>query len=266
MKRIRIRPGLVSISFRSHTPEEIVQALEGTGLEGVEWGGNVHVPHGDEKTARRVSAQCRESGIAIAAYGSYLRFANGDPDWEAVLDSAEALGAPLIRVWAGSGASSAFPSADRLQVVKNIAAFVGKATERKLRVAVEYHADTLTDTDDSAISLLHAVPGLQSLWQPPHKMSFQARVKSLRRIQPFLANLHVFNWGYDGKERCSLSEAADSWTEYLRIAQEGAGERWALLEFMPNDDISALRREAELLRKYIQDGATKHRRGYHAVS
>ncbi|GAB1484901.1 sugar phosphate isomerase/epimerase [Treponema sp.] len=253
MKDIIVRPGLVSISFRSHSPENIVKAFEGTGLEGIEWGGDVHAPHGDLLRARHLAALCRDAGIAIAVYGSYLRFAEGDPDWNAVLDSAEALGAPLIRVWAGRAASASFSPTARLQLVEKIGFFVADAAERKLRVAVEYHADTLTDTDDSAIALLHAVPGLQSLWQPPHRMSFHSRAESLRRIQPFLANLHVFNWGYDGKERRSLAEAAEAWTEYLRIAQAGEGEaeRWALLEFMSNDEISALRREAELLRKII---------------
>ena len=46
------RLGLVSVSFRPHTPEDILKAMQCAGLNYIEWGGDVHVPHGDEKTAR----------------------------------------------------------------------------------------------------------------------------------------------------------------------------------------------------------------------
>ena len=39
--------GLVSISFRSKSVEEIALAARDAGLEAIEWGGDVHTPHGD---------------------------------------------------------------------------------------------------------------------------------------------------------------------------------------------------------------------------
>ena len=41
--------GLVSVTFRDKTPAEIVSEVKKAGLDAIEWGGDVHVPHGDVK-------------------------------------------------------------------------------------------------------------------------------------------------------------------------------------------------------------------------
>jgi hypothetical protein len=42
-----IQTGLVSITFRQLSPPAIIDLVRQAGLEGIEWGGDVHVPHGD---------------------------------------------------------------------------------------------------------------------------------------------------------------------------------------------------------------------------
>ena len=42
--------GLVSISFRKHTPEEIIQAVKAAGLSCIEWGSDVHAPPHDKRS------------------------------------------------------------------------------------------------------------------------------------------------------------------------------------------------------------------------
>ena len=76
------------------------------GLDGIEWGGDVHVPHGDLRRAREVRDMTRSEAIRIASYGSYYRVGDRAPtSFEKVLDTAVELGAPLIRVWAGKQGS-----------------------------------------------------------------------------------------------------------------------------------------------------------------
>ena len=65
--------GLVSITFRRLSPREIVKLVKKSGLEGIEWGGDVHVPHGDLSVAREVATMTQEEGLVVAAYGSYYR-------------------------------------------------------------------------------------------------------------------------------------------------------------------------------------------------
>ena len=50
-----IKSGLVSITFRELNPLEIIRLVSKAGLDGIEWGGDVHVPHGDIKKNLRSS-------------------------------------------------------------------------------------------------------------------------------------------------------------------------------------------------------------------
>ena len=47
---------LTSVTFRRMKPEEILRVAARAGIEGIEWGGDVHVPAGDLAAARRVRA------------------------------------------------------------------------------------------------------------------------------------------------------------------------------------------------------------------
>src|SRR5262245_16795172 len=91
-------PGLVSVTFRQLGPGEIIALAVEHGMRAIEWGGDVHVPVGDLVVAREVGRWCVDAGIIVEAYGSYYR---GIGDFAPVLETALALGAPRIRVWAG---------------------------------------------------------------------------------------------------------------------------------------------------------------------
>ena len=65
-----IQPGLVSVTFRKLTPAEIVALVKQAGLKGIEWGGDLHVPHGDLVRAREVRELTHEGGLGVAACGS----------------------------------------------------------------------------------------------------------------------------------------------------------------------------------------------------
>lgn len=71
-----LKTGLVSVTFRDKTPEEIISAVKQCGLEGIEWGGDVHVLPGDVSRAREIRHLTEQAGLAVWAYGSYLRLVN----------------------------------------------------------------------------------------------------------------------------------------------------------------------------------------------
>ncbi|MBN2307644.1 MAG: sugar phosphate isomerase/epimerase, partial [Candidatus Hydrogenedentes bacterium] len=92
------------MTFRRLSPLEIVKLMVQAEVSVVEWGGDVHVPHGDTNKAREVLAMCRNEGIRPVSYGSYYRVGcrGGDnPSFNQVLDTAAALEVQTIRVWAG---------------------------------------------------------------------------------------------------------------------------------------------------------------------
>ncbi len=256
-----IRPGLVSISFRALEPAAIIDLCVRGGLAAVEWGGDVHVPHGDVAVARRVGEATRAAGLAVAAYGSYYRAGETEdnPDFAAVLASAQALGAPLIRVWAGKRGSAQADGEYRARVVADLRRIAGLAGPAGVAVACEFHGGTLTDTNESALALYHEVdhPNLLAYWQPPVGLSPESCCQGLAALLPRLSNLHVFHWvvGEDGKRRREpLELGAACWERYLGLAGQARGDRYALLEFVRDDSPEQLLADAAALRGWLARG------------
>ncbi|MEZ5381534.1 MAG: TIM barrel protein [Microthrixaceae bacterium] len=227
--RSPLRSGMCSITMRRLTPDEVVTLAERAGLGGIEWGADGHVPPGDLALARSVGRTCADAGLAVASYGTYLGIAPFDDpaappgELSAVLDTAEALGAPLIRVWAAFGIESDAPQLDRAAVVATTAAITDAAARRGLGVALEFHPGTLTHTAAGARSLLGGVdhPALRTHWQPDPALAPDGAVAELALVADRLAYLHVFAWGPGGiDERHALADGVDLWLPALRLAAD----------------------------------------------
>ena len=249
-------PGLVSISFRGRTPAELIAACARAGLKGIEWGGDIHVPHGDLAVAREVAARTRDAGLQVAAYGSYYRVGRDESRQVAfarVLETAAALQAPLIRVWAGEQGSAMTTPADRRRIIAESLRIGRMARASGLIVAFEFHGGTLTDTTGSALELLltTAEAGLRGYWQPPVGWTHTEQLDALRRLRPYLANLHVYQWAPDGS-REPLASGISDWGVFLEEAAmaplpEGLTQRWALLEFFKDDSLTQFQQDAATL-------------------
>lgn len=48
------KPGLVSITFRQFGVEKIIELVKTAQLKYIEWGGDIHAPHGDVDRAKQV--------------------------------------------------------------------------------------------------------------------------------------------------------------------------------------------------------------------
>jgi len=264
-----LRPGLVSITFRPFSPEAVIAACVEHGLRGIEWGGDVHVPAGDPANARAVAKRTADAGLEVAAYGSYYRVggapgAEPDPrrggvaqDWSAVLDTAEALAAPRVRVWCGPCGSSACDEATRARVAEDGRRIADQAAARGIDVVAEWHDGTLTDTAESATGLLNAIghDHFLTYWQPRTGQGFADALDDLDAALPWLAGLHVFHWLPSpgaGADRRPLAEGQGLWPTYLRQAAAGPRGRglFALLEFVRGDDPVNLGPDAAALRQW----------------
>jgi sugar phosphate isomerase/epimerase len=237
---------------RSH-PRAVADLARRCGLSGIEWGGDVHAPHGDLEAAQQVLAHTRAANLEVAAYGSYYRAGELEEGarWEQVLASAQVLEAPLIRVWAGKRGSQE-ADGKYFQAVTDDLKRICESTEKI--IALEFHGGTLCDSGDAARQVLEAVnrPNLRSLWQPANGQSIERRLEDLRTVKPWLANLHVFHWdaqGFNGKR--DLEAGRDEWSKYLREAQSDEN-LWALLEFVRGDEPEQLERDAKTLQSWLQ--------------
>lgn len=251
-----ITPGLVSISFRAHEPEAIAAACAASGLRSVEWGGDVHVPPGDLRKAAAVARLTAAHGLEVAAYGSYYRAgqsATEGPAFAAVLETAVALGAPIIRVWAGRTGSVVCTDESRRRIVTDLAACAEAAHKQGRLVALEFHAETLNDEVGQTVRLMREInhPALRTYWQPRHGEAGDAALAGLRLVAPWLSHVHVFHWWPTQGDRRPLAEGRERWGVFLAEAARAPGPRHVLLEFMPRDRLDELPAEAAALREVL---------------
>jgi sugar phosphate isomerase/epimerase len=248
-----IHSGLVSITFRQLSPREIVDLVVRAGLAGVEWGGDIHVPHGDLQRAREVRRMTQDAGLQVAAYGSYYRVEQDDSaSFEPVLATAVELGAPVVRVWAGTRGSFEADAAYRAEVVALSRCIADMSAEECVAVAYEFHDGTLTDTNESARNLLEAVAhaNVKSYWQPPRGSEVAYNLDGLDAILPWLLHAHVFSWGAAG-ERLPLAEGEAGWMQYLRKIASSGRDHFAMLEFVQDDAPESFVRDAATLKQWL---------------
>lgn len=248
-----LKAGLLSVTFRKYSPEQIIAIAEQAELSALEWGGDIHLPPGRLQEARRLSRQCGEAGIDCAAYGSYYRAGEPDqPDFHSVADTALALGAPTIRVWAGARGSAEADDEYRRAVWNDAARICRIAEEKQLTVTFEFHGGTLTDSLPSLLALRRAAdsPAFRSGWQPAVNAAPQQRRAELREVLPFLSTVHVFHW-LPGGLRMPLADGEPEWREYLRILARSGRDIPVMLEFVRDDSARQLSADARTLKKMI---------------
>ncbi len=253
--------GLCSITFRKLSPRQIIDAVAQAGLAGIEWGGDVHCPHGDVAIAKQVGQMTRDAGLAVSSYGSYYRLggpAGGkeSPEFEAVLASAAAMEAPMIRVWAGSMGSVDADAAYRASVVADGQRVSAAAGDADIAIGLEYHAGSLTDTLESTQDLLAEIDrdNVSTYFQPPFGSTKADNLAAMRALGGRISNLHVFHWlvGRGDKiDHRPLAEGQDDWAEYLAQADALDGDRWAILEFVRDGELPAFVDDAATLRAWL---------------
>lgn len=250
-----IRIGLCSITFRALGVERIVALAADTGLESIEWGGDVHVPPGDVVTARRVARVTADAGLISCSYGSYFR-AGVEEDFAPVLDAASALGVDRIRVWAGRIGSADADDTHRAGVTDRLRAAAAAASERGVSLALEFHGRTLADTPAATLRLLADVdhPALFTYWQPTVGAADDEAVDEYRALADRVSAAHVFSW-WPHTERLRLSERTPLWQSFFTAAfTMPTPPKDALLEFVLGDNPAVLAREVRALRSFRDAG------------
>ena len=246
--------GLVSVTFRSLSCEEIIALAAQNGLKAIEWGADVHVPPGSESRAREVWEKTAAAGLTVAAYGSYYRLGQGQPreEFEKVLTGARLLHTDTVRVWAGSKGSADCSEAEKQDLIREAVLLGELAKEQGVRLCFECHPHTLTDEKDAAVTLMRAVnrDNVKMYWQPNQYKTVDENRRYLQAILPWLANLHVFHWR--GEKKHPLAPAQEEWKTYFDLADSDGKAHCCLLEFMPDGKKESLPQEAETLKAILR--------------
>ncbi|HLR96908.1 MAG TPA: TIM barrel protein [Jiangellaceae bacterium] len=245
------RSGLCSVTFRALSATEVVDAAQEAGLGCLEWGTDVHVPVDALANAARVGELTRRAGLRASSLGSYVRAGSGSvEEWRAVVATAQAVGAPRVRIWAGDVGSDEAGTEGRQAVAHWTHWAAEMAEDAGLTVAFEFHRWTLTDSVESTLRLLADIdhPAVSTYWQPRVGEPAAAAVDGLERLLPHVSALHVFSW-WPQTQRRPLDTRGDLWSRALALAARGPRRPEALLEFVPDDDPHLLSREAAALHR-----------------
>jgi 3-dehydroshikimate dehydratase len=262
-----MKTGICSITFRQFDVQQVVDLVKEAGLDAIEWGGDVHVPPGDLKAAQAARRATERAGLEVSSYGSYYRVldkAGQTENFEPVLTSALALGADTIRIWAGYQGSAQTDTETRQCFVEHARRVAEQADRVGLTLGFEFHDHSLTDTNESAERLLQEIdtPNVTIYWQPMYQgPPMEYRMAGLTGLKDRISNFHVFHWEYDDSktswieavDRRPLSEGHADWKQYFAV-ELPCRERFALLEFVRDDDPQRFIEDAATLKQWINTG------------
>lgn len=241
--------GLVSISFREHSPRQILQMMQSTPLTCIEWGSDVHAPCTDLERLQLLVQLQKEFGIRCCSYGTYFRVGVNRP--EEVLPyipAAKILGTNIIRLWCGDRKPEHY-SAEELETMYEDCRILARiARENGVVFCMECHDWTLTETKESALALMQAVHSehFQMYWQPNQWVSQEENLAFAQLVSPYSKHIHVFNW--EGRDKYPLAQATEIWRQYLR---RFSSQRCLLLEHMYDEKLTTLPQEATVLEQIV---------------
>ena len=250
--------------MRTEKAEKIIALAVKAGLDGIEWGGDVHVPHGKLNTAQEIRRLTIDAGLAVSSYGSYYNVLDADGKeqvFEPVLESALSLGTDTIRIWPGARPSEAAGEKYRQKFIEQLRSNLELAAKYGVRLALEFHVNSLNDSNAAAQTLLDDVnhTNLYTYWQPMYWIADPGyRLQGLENLRNRVLNLHVFHWIFhpmrggwgENIDRRPLEEGADEWNKYLSVDLPPGGH-FALMEFVRNDDLEQFIKDAAALKSWL---------------
>ena len=241
-----MKAGLVSISFRQLTPEQICQAMVKAGLQYVEWGSDVHAPRNDAAALEQIANLQKQYGITCCSYGTYFVLGkNPVEELPEYFAAAKALGTNILRLWCGSKNPENTTDEEREFLFSQCKQAAILAEKAGVVLCMECHNNTYTESQSGAIELMEYVasPAFRMYWQPNQFRTVDVNISYARNLAPYIHHLHVFQW--KGKEKFPLADGKEEWLTYLKQLN---GNHYMLLEFMPDNDVASLKTEADTLR------------------
>lgn len=153
--------GLVSVSFRAHTPREILCAMQKAGLRYIEWGSDVHAPCRDVARLDELAALQSEFGISCCSYGTYFRLGQTPIDeLEHYILAAKRLGTDTLRVWCGTRSGADMTDAEIADLLDACRKAAEMAKAHGVVICTECHRGTFTERPDDALWLLPSRPAV----------------------------------------------------------------------------------------------------------
>lgn len=260
MKEHQYKAGLVSVSFRPHSPKEILEEMNRAGLNLIEWGSDVHAPCKDAERIGEIVALQKQYGVTCSSYGTYFRLGETPmEDLEDYIASAKRLGTGILRLWCGKKSGADMTDEEKRALVEICRQAASVAARHDVCLCMECHVKTFTERPEDALWLMQQVdsPHFQMYWQPNQYRTVEENYRSAQMLAPYTKVIHVFHWRE--KNKYPLADAIEDWARYLSFFD---GTQALLLEFMPDGLLTTLTREAEALARIMETYHSDLRRIY----
>lgn len=246
-------PGVTTVTFKRFSPREVLSIVSNTDLQAIEWSGNSHVPHGCIGTAKEVAQMSADHGLLTPSYASYYRLAESKPSmFEDSVNCAKILNAKMIRIWAGSRASSDADQAFRKKVTQDAIRINKIAQSQGFKLVLEWHNNTLMDNINSALELLQTVnsDNLGTYWQTKPGFNSQSAVEEIKKIEPWLFGFHV-QYRDANNNLCPLENGEKTWQDWGSLINQNSG-KYAYLEMFDITNINEFIEDSRTLVRICQ--------------
>lgn len=243
------RLGFTSVTFRKLAAEEVAKIANKAGIKYIEWGGDTHLPIGE---GAKIAAIDEKYSLTPISYGSYYRLGACDYEqWSNILDTAEMIGAPRVRIWQGNKSSSQVSTDEFNVMVEETRKLADMAAEKGIIVAFEYHNNTNNDNGVSGKEFLAAVgrENVSTYWQP------QSRGEDLKNIVALtgtISAVHVFEWNKNGK-RYALKKGEKHWSEFLNLLKCEPNDIDYIMEFVKHDSLKRFLKDVAFFKTLLED-------------
>lgn len=239
----------------------MIRLAQAAQLKVIEWHGLDHVPHGDLDTADRIAQSTLDAGLALAAYGSYYVVGESESQglsFTTVLQTAKALRAPMVRVWAGNQSPDDASRGCRAHISDEARRIADLAAEEKIKLVFEFHNGTLTETGESCAAFMETVDhaNARAYWQPAPELDLNQNLTQLHQVLPWLVGLHVFHWRPTHMDRHPLAQGELEWAQYLAMARPHHDTLDVLLEFVKGGAVTQLNEDAATLHRLLASGVS----------
>ena len=239
------KTGVVSVSFRALSVDEVIKNTKEAGLLAIEWGSDVHAPYTDLERINYIAKAQAEAGLYCSSYGTYFKLGEHDTEeLRGYIAAAKILGTNILRLWCGNKNYSDMTEEEHAHVISEAKKAAKIAEELGAVLCMECHNNSFTDTLEGALYLMKSVnsEAFRMFWQPAIKQSVEKNVEYASAIAPYTYNVHVFY--YEDGVKHPLADGVPSWRKYLACF---SGKENLLLEFMPDNRPEALAQEAKTL-------------------
>jgi 3-dehydroshikimate dehydratase len=253
---------MCSIAWRAEEVEAAIKDVADAGYEGIElWGPHIEKHMERHATLDHLRETLAAAGLVVPMVSPYFDFAARARESLATakrfIGYAASLGSPLVRLFAGGGASAEADEEVWEIVVKGIRDVCDMARDLSISFAIEVHENHLHDSTATTLRLLEEVSAPNLVVNLDIFNLFQKGenpLEALDTLFPYTRILHLKNWSRqeDGHwAPVCLAEGPLDYSPFLRRLAELGYDGFVSVEWFGPDPCAAAHGELKYLRQVL---------------